>query len=1155
MPASLVLVPILRDCMQILLSNVHQIVRASKESNMNTVNSDVMRACCVVDAAIANFAVFEVLEHESEKSTFAMAFVARCAIYVFLEDTDDEGAFETSDLEHSVTAADISSWSHIREQYEHHVHNQILKLMTDCLKDNPNDYHPAWSVLLSGFHNCLGLEDGNWFSKILEIASQANAAYFKSTNVFSRSACLAIINMMEYEGVFEVITCGNDFTSSARHLALVCEGLASVFALDSSEDERFGSQLREFYRDTFAPAIKSAATTKFEEKREAILGVFGSTITLCIGGNMSKYALLVLLNSVFGTVNNEAHLSKSSDVEEVKAVTNASCDDQKVTQDEDGSVETKAASEDDPANENPIKIQDEAPQTTYRRGESVVYMRDPTKRKGEAAVVMKVHVDDEGLPYYTIRLSTGIEKQTEGPRLRPLIAAYQAQTTMRKDGTYDGSNSAKQKVAPQKRKHRRRRSKQKVKFDLQARADGWKSEVAVFVWIAALTEVTSILQKAQSANLLDVLANSASALRTISKFLTGLSLSSSSFSIEKMFIEGSSEQVKLDELRSIVYTLASTSDAYLELFAALHPESWSKPFDIGNTTEKDDCKLSQTQYAEIVKKYIFNYVGNDTNTQKGGLLYLCESAVYTITDFISEIEVSSFISDFPRRIFEEYMEMGLHEISDIASLVACSSLLHACAANDGHYYVEVLSHIIIRCLVKLCQTVASCEIDSNISLARDAIDAFVKLLPWVKPDSDEDMSHLFELLLFKDHIFQQMAVQNIFAKYSKLRLHGSYQFSSEDNVSPQHKVEEIEDPLLLLPATLRKSVEAIFALRNSASGKPSHILNSSSSDSCQISLWRAICEAIKCSSSRSSRHLITWLSKSGLMTSILRKCFETIGVIGPGNLGSRRKQSLIDALIPRIVKMPANSVLYGSLRMTASCAQILSIAAIFDTATTFPAMIREWWMGLTRSENNAVGIYFEKYISAHVVQDEFSRFNKVNSRLPGKKENSPVDDPFGDMTSDDEEKNAGGIKMDGMQVRIDAVARAVVATYIKDDCRLEIGIELPTLFPLKQVKVTCRKRFGIREDRWRRWSLQIVTMLSKRDCSLLDGVLFWKQNVDREFEGVEPCPICYSVVHVTTHALPKIACETCHNQFHSACLYTWFKNSSKSTCPLCRSPF
>lgn len=45
----------------------------------------------------------------------------------------------------------------------------------------------------------------------------------------------------------------------------------------------------------------------------------------------------------------------------------------------------------------------------------------------------------------------------------------------------------------------------------------------------------------------------------------------------------------------------------------------------------------------------------------------------------------------------------------------------------------------------------------------------------------------------------------------------------------------------------------------------------------------------------------------------------------------------------------------------------------------------------------------------------------------------------------------------------------------------------------------------------------------------------------REFEGVEPCPICYSTLHPKTMALPSLQCHTCNNKFHSPCLFTWFK--------------
>ena len=75
------------------------------------------------------------------------------------------------------------------------------------------------------------------------------------------------------------------------------------------------------------------------------------------------------------------------------------------------------------------------------------------------------------------------------------------------------------------------------------------------------------------------------------------------------------------------------------------------------------------------------------------------------------------------------------------------------------------------------------------------------------------------------------------------------------------------------------------------------------------------------------------------------------------------------------------------------------------------------------------------------------------------------------------------------------------------------------------------------------------------DGSISDALLQWKANVDKVFEGVEECPICYMIVHASTGHLPKLECKTCHNKFHSACLYKWFSQSQKSTCPLCQSAF
>lgn len=80
-------------------------------------------------------------------------------------------------------------------------------------------------------------------------------------------------------------------------------------------------------------------------------------------------------------------------------------------------------------------------------------------------------------------------------------------------------------------------------------------------------------------------------------------------------------------------------------------------------------------------------------------------------------------------------------------------------------------------------------------------------------------------------------------------------------------------------------------------------------------------------------------------------------------------------------------------------------------------------------------------------------------------------------------------------------------------------------------------------------------LLQHQNGSILDGLTVWKRNVDKRFEGVEECYICFYVLHGANHQLPKLACRTCKKKFHAACLYKWFSTSNNSTCPLCRNLF
>ena len=80
-------------------------------------------------------------------------------------------------------------------------------------------------------------------------------------------------------------------------------------------------------------------------------------------------------------------------------------------------------------------------------------------------------------------------------------------------------------------------------------------------------------------------------------------------------------------------------------------------------------------------------------------------------------------------------------------------------------------------------------------------------------------------------------------------------------------------------------------------------------------------------------------------------------------------------------------------------------------------------------------------------------------------------------------------------------------------------------------------------------------MFANQNTDILGVLLLWKANYVKMFEGVAPCPICYSIVHQDTFNLPRMVCKTCKNIFHTVCMKKLFKTSNKNKCPLCQNYF
>uniref|UniRef100_A0A4W4E3K3 E3 ubiquitin-protein ligase listerin n=1 Tax=Electrophorus electricus TaxID=8005 RepID=A0A4W4E3K3_ELEEL len=203
----------------------------------------------------------------------------------------------------------------------------------------------------------------------------------------------------------------------------------------------------------------------------------------------------------------------------------------------------------------------------------------------------------------------------------------------------------------------------------------------------------------------------------------------------------------------------------------------------------------------------------------------------------------------------------------------------------------------------------------------------------------------------------------------------------------------------------------------------------------------------------------------------------------------------------------------------------LACSVYYCALKDLPAMVRLWWTSQEKRVFSTVDKFTSKYVSGVLSAQEIASVQSSTQTFQS------------------------------MTVKARSATREVIATYSVDDIFIELVIQLPQNYPLGSISVESGRRVGVAVQQWRNWMLQLSTYLTHQNGSIMEGLSLWKNNVEKRFEGVEDCMICFSVIHGSNYSLPKKACRTCKKKFHSACLYKWFTSSNKSTCPLCRDTF
>eukprot|EP00455_Lapot_gusevi_P049036 TRINITY_DN6877_c0_g1_i5.p1 TRINITY_DN6877_c0_g1~~TRINITY_DN6877_c0_g1_i5.p1 ORF type:complete len:734 (-),score=208.69 TRINITY_DN6877_c0_g1_i5:131-2332(-) len=197
----------------------------------------------------------------------------------------------------------------------------------------------------------------------------------------------------------------------------------------------------------------------------------------------------------------------------------------------------------------------------------------------------------------------------------------------------------------------------------------------------------------------------------------------------------------------------------------------------------------------------------------------------------------------------------------------------------------------------------------------------------------------------------------------------------------------------------------------------------------------------------------------------------------------------------------------------------------YRTLKTLPVLSRNWWRHCDRGLSASISKLTTRYFSPLLLDDEIEAVRDYPS------------------------------EMEDFRIRANRYTSEVVANFIQDEFRVVMKLKLPASYPLALIDVAFAEKSGIVESRARRWLLTVSAMVNSQNARLVEALMVWKRSMDNHLEGIEECPICYSVLHPSTQALPRLACRTCNHKFHAACLYKWFNTSHSCTCPLCRSIF
>jgi hypothetical protein len=210
-------------------------------------------------------------------------------------------------------------------------------------------------------------------------------------------------------------------------------------------------------------------------------------------------------------------------------------------------------------------------------------------------------------------------------------------------------------------------------------------------------------------------------------------------------------------------------------------------------------------------------------------------------------------------------------------------------------------------------------------------------------------------------------------------------------------------------------------------------------------------------------------------------------------------------------------------------AQWLSMHLYYLCLLHLPSLVKDWFIQQKNRIKTPLESWTQKHVSPLIVSASLDTVSKWAATQNGE------DCPVTVKTSPRGSELVASIAID------------------EESPPISLAITLPGAYPLEQATVTSRNRVGVSEKNWQSW-LRTFQVIIFSTGSLVEGLVAFKRNVQGVLKGQSECAICYSIIGTDMQTSNK-KCGTCKNNFHSTCLFRWFRSSNSSSCPLCRNNF